>query len=172
MLQRTPYLYLCSLVLNIELLGYIADMLSRMIVLIYPFISCVRVRASERVWERAVTKGKDEGCCCWAASVVSDSLWSMDCSLPRSSVHDIFQARILGWVVISSSRWSCWPRDRTQVSHSSFIGRQILNQWATWEAFVSLYVCKLCKYLRMLCLLIVRLVKTCQNLTVWIKTIG
>ena len=49
MLQRTPYLYLCSLVLNVELLGYIADMLSRMIVLIYPFISCVRVRASERV---------------------------------------------------------------------------------------------------------------------------
>ena len=33
----------------------------------------------------------------------------MDCSLPGSSVHGIFQARILEWVVISSSRWSSWP---------------------------------------------------------------
>ena len=30
----------------------------------------------------------------------------MDCSLPGSSVHGIFQARILEWVVISSSRGS------------------------------------------------------------------
>ena len=28
----------------------------------------------------------------------------MDCSLPGSSVHGIFQARILDWVVISFSR--------------------------------------------------------------------
>ena len=28
----------------------------------------------------------------------------MDCSLPPSSVHEIFQARILGWAAISSSR--------------------------------------------------------------------
>ena len=31
---------------------------------------------------------------------------SMDCSLPGSSVHGIFQARILEWVAISSSRGS------------------------------------------------------------------
>ena len=31
---------------------------------------------------------------------------AMDCSLPVSSVHEIFQARILEWVVISSSRRS------------------------------------------------------------------
>ena len=30
----------------------------------------------------------------------------MDCSLPGSSVHGIFQARILGWVAISFSRGS------------------------------------------------------------------
>ena len=30
----------------------------------------------------------------------------MDCSLPGSSVHEIFQARILEWVAISSSRGS------------------------------------------------------------------
>ena len=29
---------------------------------------------------------------------------------------------------------SSWPRDRTQISCVSFIGRQILYHWATWEA--------------------------------------
>ena len=41
----------------------------------------------------------------------------MDCSLPGSSVHGIFQARILEWVATSFSRRSSQPRDRTQVSH-------------------------------------------------------
>ena len=40
----------------------------------------------------------------------------VDCSLPGSSVHGIFWARILEWVAISFSR-SSRPRDRTQVSH-------------------------------------------------------
>ena len=40
-----------------------------------------------------------------------------DCSLAGSSVHEIFQARILGWVAISFSRGSAQPRDRTWVSH-------------------------------------------------------
>ena len=39
----------------------------------------------------------------------------MDCSLPGSSVHVIFQARVLEWVAISFSSGSSWPRDRTQV---------------------------------------------------------
>ena len=33
----------------------------------------------------------------------------MDCSLPGSSVHGIFQARVLEWVAISFSRGSSWP---------------------------------------------------------------
>jgi len=92
-------------------------------------------------------------CCCWFASVVSDSVWphrwqptrlrcpwdspgkntgvgfhfllqwmkvksesevsqlcpilcdSLDCSLPGSSVHGIFQARVLEWVTIAFSAW-------------------------------------------------------------------
>ena len=40
----------------------------------------------------------------------------MDCSLPGSSIHGIFQARILEWFAISFSRGSSWPRDWTQVS--------------------------------------------------------
>ena len=40
----------------------------------------------------------------------------MDCSLPGSSVHGIFQARVLEWIAISFSRGSSQPKDRTQVS--------------------------------------------------------
>ena len=45
----------------------------------------------------------------------------MDCSPPGSSVHGIFQARVLEWVAISFSRGSSRPRDRTPVS--CFAGR-------------------------------------------------
>ena len=41
---------------------------------------------------------------------------SMDCSPPGSSVHGIFQAKILEWIAISFSRGSSWPRDWTCVS--------------------------------------------------------
>ena len=41
---------------------------------------------------------------------------SMDCSLPSSSVHGIFQAIVLEWIAISFSRGSSQPRDQTQVS--------------------------------------------------------
>ena len=41
---------------------------------------------------------------------------SVDCSLPGSFVHGIFQARVLEWVAISFSRGFSWLRDRTQVS--------------------------------------------------------
>ena len=40
----------------------------------------------------------------------------MDCSLPCSSVHGIFKARVLKWVAISFSRGSSWPRNQSQVS--------------------------------------------------------
>ena len=40
----------------------------------------------------------------------------MDYNPPDSSVHGIFQTRILEWVVISFSRGSSRPRDRTQDS--------------------------------------------------------
>ena len=55
----------------------------------------------------------------------------MDCRLPGSSVHGIFQARVLEWVAISFSRGSSQPRDWTQVSHIA--GRRF-TVWATREA--------------------------------------
>ena len=58
----------------------------------------------------------------------------IDCSLPGSSDHGIFQATILEWVAISYSRGSSWPRDQTCVFCLSWIGRQILYHCTTWEA--------------------------------------
>ena len=40
----------------------------------------------------------------------------IDCSTPGSSIHGIFQARILEWVAISFSRGSFQPRGWTQIS--------------------------------------------------------
>ena len=54
----------------------------------------------------------------------------MDCSLPGSSVHGIFQVRVLEWVSISFSRRSSKPRDWTQVSH---IAGRCFTIWATRE---------------------------------------
>ena len=59
----------------------------------------------------------------------------MDCSPPGSSVHEIFQARILEWVAISFSRGSSQPRDWTRVSCTA--GR-FFTDWATREDFLLL----------------------------------
>ena len=53
----------------------------------------------------------------WSCSVVSDSLQPHRLQLPGSSVHGIFQARVLEWFAISFSRGSSGLRDWTQVSH-------------------------------------------------------
>ena len=56
----------------------------------------------------------------------------MDCSLPGSSVHRIFQARVLEWVAISFSKGSSQPKDRTWVS---CIAGWRFTVWATREVF-------------------------------------
>ena len=66
-------------------------------------------------------------------SAVSDSLWPVDCSLPGSSVPEVFHARILEWVAISFSSGSSPLRDW---SHISCIGRRILYHCTTWEALM------------------------------------
>ena len=67
----------------------------------------------------------------WSHSVVSDSLWPMNCSWPGFSVHGIFQARILEWVAIFFSKGSSWPRDWTLVS---CITGRLFTIWATRES--------------------------------------
>ena len=59
----------------------------------------------------------------------------MDCSLQGSSIHGIFQARILEWVAISFSRGSSQPRDQTQVSHIA--GRRF-TIWAPFNGSSNL----------------------------------
>ena len=54
----------------------------------------------------------------------------MNCSLPDSSVHGIFQARMLEWVAIPFSRGSSQPSDRTQIS---YIAGRFFIIWATKE---------------------------------------
>ena len=41
---------------------------------------------------------------CMCVQLLSCARDPMDCSLPGSSVHGLPQARILGWVAVSSSR--------------------------------------------------------------------
>ena len=81
--------------------------------------------------------------CCKAIHPVRGLKWSevgqlcltlcdpMNYSLPRSSVHGIFQARILEWVAISFSRGSSQPRHQTRVF--SIVGRCFII-WAIREA--------------------------------------
>ena len=58
----------------------------------------------------------NDGCVCLVARCCLTLCNPMDCNLPGSSVHGVFQARILEWVAILFSRGFSWPRDRTHVS--------------------------------------------------------
>ena len=59
-----------------------------------------------------------------------------DCSLPGSSFHGIFQARMLEWVAISFSRGSSWPRDWTCIA---CISSKLFTTEPPGEAVTSLY---------------------------------
>ena len=61
----------------------------------------------------------------------------MDCSLPGSSVHGIFQAIVLEWIAISFSRGIFPTRDRTQVSR---IVNRRFTVWATREGHGGFWV--------------------------------
>ena len=78
--------------------------------------------------------------CSWVRAIGSESevaQWCptlrvpRNCSLPGSSIHGIFQARILEWVAVSFSRRPSRPRGWTWVS-SLFIGRRF-TVWAARE---------------------------------------
>ena len=77
--------------------------------------------------------------------------YPMDCSLPGSSIHGIFQAIVLEWVAIYFSRGSSSPRDRTRVS---WIADRCFNIWATREVWLGYRkeLMKWCHVLESLCL--------------------
>ena len=66
---------------------------------------------------------------CCLVTELCPTLWDpIGCSLPGSSIHGIFQVRILEWAAISFSRGSFQPR---QQSWTSCMGRWILYHWTT-----------------------------------------
>ena len=69
-----------------------------------------------------------------------------DYSPPGSSVHRIFQARIVKWVAICYSRGSSQPRNWTCISCSSCTGRWILSHCATWEDWAFSKATLACAY--------------------------
>ena len=98
--------------------------------------SITGTHSSTRIWFRMQQnisdhKTKTYGVCVLSHSVVSDSLQSHDCRLPRPSVHGLLQTRILEWVGIPFPRGSSQPSDQTQVSR---IAGRFFTSWATREA--------------------------------------
>ena len=65
-------------------------------------------------------------CVCVCVCVHSHVQFFVTPCPPGSSVHGIFQVRILDWVAISYSRGSSQPTDQTHISCVSCIGRWIL----------------------------------------------
>ena len=65
-------------------------------------------------------------CVCSATQFCSTFWDSMDCNLPGSSVHGIFQARIQERVAMPSSRGPSPPKDQTRVSWVSCTDWRIL----------------------------------------------
>ena len=55
-------------------------------------------------------------CVCSVVQLCPTLCDPIDCSPPGSTVHGIFQARILEWVSISYSKGSFQPKHRTHVS--------------------------------------------------------
>ena len=58
--------------------------------------------------------------------LTSNCVCSVTSNPPGSSVHGIFQTRLMEWSSISDAKGSSWPRDRTHVFCASCVGRQIL----------------------------------------------
>ena len=71
---------------------------------------------------------------------------ALACSLSVSSVHGIFQARILECVASSYSLGFSWSKNWTHISCITCIGRETLHHCTTWEAWIILY----CFYIQML----------------------
>ena len=69
--------------------------------------------ASSHVFQSAVIIQLQIHMCAWSLQSCPIQCIPMDCSPPGFSVHGILQARILEWVVLSSSRRSSWPRGQT-----------------------------------------------------------
>ena len=82
-------------------------------------------------------------CCRVMRSAHSQQLMNlcnpMDCSPSGSSVHGIFQARILEWIAISYSRAPCQPRDRTHAPHLLHQQACVFSPFSPVQLFTTLW---------------------------------
>ena len=90
--------------------------IGQLIHLINYYWTSVRARYCTKGWWRLITQ---------LCLILCDPT---DCSLPGSSVHGIFQARILESGAIPFSRGSFWPRDQTWVS---YLAGRFFTNWVT-----------------------------------------
>ena len=78
----------------------------------------------------------------------------MDCTLPGSSVHGIFKARILEWVAISSSRGSSHLPSIGKLPNSHLLGNPRLSPIPSvliseaLRSFITASHCPPCPYLK------------------------
>ena len=83
-------------------------------------------------------------CVCVRAQSCLTLCNSMDCSPPGSSVHGIFQARILKWVAMSFSRDLPNSGIKPLSHQASYIGGQILYH-CIMHLYYMLYINKMFK---------------------------
>ena len=118
--SSVPLIYICILLPILHSLYYSSFMVNHKLIYIYIYVSAYIQCIIYIIVNNEVTQSCLSLC---------DPI---DCSLPGSSVHGVFKARILEWVAISFSRGSSRPRNRTQVS---CIAGRCFTIWATREVY-------------------------------------
>ena len=71
---------------------------------------------------------------CFSPSVVSNSLWPMDCNPPRLLCPWVLQARRLEWAAISSLKERSWPEVEPASSMPPALGCGFFATGTIWEA--------------------------------------
>ena len=90
----------------------------------------LKIFSQPKSWEFCFIESEKESEVAQSCLTLCDPI---DCSLPGSSVHGIFQTIVLEWIAISFSRGSSQPRAWTQVSR---IVDRYFTVWATREVFI------------------------------------
>ena len=148
--QNVLYLSLC-------LVGFL--LCSSPLYFLTYFLSCYPIH-----WRKWSVKISNYYCIkqCMCGQLCPTLCYPMDCSPPGSSVHGIFQARILEWVAIAYSEGSSLPRDQTWVSCISCIDRQIRDHWHHYCRTV------LCQFLlHIFCWSVIRYINVCTCLCIF-----
>ena len=82
----------------------------------------------------------DSLCVCSVAHLYPTLCDPLNCSWPGSSIHGIFQARVMEQVATSCSRQSTGPMDRTHVSSSPALAGRFFTTLPPGKR-VRVYVC-------------------------------